>query len=159
MKTIELILIKPNLSNNICWVLEEPGDKEGFRELDRKTFIIPDGFEVAECNGRTLEFFTTSGNHIELGTNQVTRMPFLWDSDGKHYLTPVSDAEIGTLRDLRHAAGLSQREFADYFGIPLKTIQNWEIGRNSPADYLLRLMEYKLRREGIISGTSDETQP
>lgn len=55
-----------------------------------------------------------------------------------------------TIKELREASGMSRHEFADYFGIPYRTIQDWELGNRKCLDYLLNLMEYKLRNEGII---------
>ena len=40
--------------------------------------------------------------------------------------------------------------FSLYFGIPYRTIQNWEEGRRQCPSYLLKLMEYKLRKEALI---------
>lgn len=57
-----------------------------------------------------------------------------------------------TIKELRQLSGMSQQKFGDYFGIPVRTIQNWEAGINQCADYLVRLMEYKLKNEGIIKG-------
>lgn len=60
-----------------------------------------------------------------------------------------------TIKELREAAGMSRSKFAEYFGIPYRTVQSWELysqsveGRKCP-DYLLELMEYKLRKENII---------
>ena len=46
------------------------------------------------------------------------------------------------LQALREAAGLSQSELAEKSGISVKTIQNWEIDRNSPRmDALVRLAQ------------------
>lgn len=55
-----------------------------------------------------------------------------------------------TIKELRKASGMTQQKFADYFGIPKRTIQNWEAGINKCPEYLLDLMEYKLKHEGII---------
>ena len=57
-----------------------------------------------------------------------------------------------SIKELRQQAGMSQKAFGDYFGIPIRTIQNWEAGINQCADYLLKLMDYKLKNEGIIKG-------
>lgn len=54
------------------------------------------------------------------------------------------------INELRKAAGMTQTEFANYFGIPYRTVQKWDLGTRQCTDYLLRLMEYKLRNEGII---------
>jgi transcriptional regulator with XRE-family HTH domain len=46
------------------------------------------------------------------------------------------------LQRLRQAAGLSQSELARKSGIAVKTIQNWEIGRNLPrTDALVKLAQ------------------
>ena len=55
------------------------------------------------------------------------------------------------IKELRTASGMSQSQFAEYFGIPLDTLQNWEQGRRKCPDYLLDLIEYKLKKENIIS--------
>ena len=51
------------------------------------------------------------------------------------------------LRDMRESLSLNRREFAESFGIPLRTMEDWEAGRRKMPDYLLRLMGYKLRME------------
>lgn len=52
---------------------------------------------------------------------------------------------------LRTKTGMNRREFADYFGIPYRTMQDWELGNRKMPDYLLRLMEYKIEMEALIS--------
>lgn len=54
------------------------------------------------------------------------------------------------IKYLRLAAGMKQGEFAKYFGIPLRTLQNWESGVRRPPEYLISLIEYKLMKEGIL---------
>lgn len=56
-----------------------------------------------------------------------------------------------TVRDLRAAAKMTQQSFADYFGIPKRTIEEWESGRRIIRPYVLALMEYKLRHEGCLT--------
>ena len=46
-----------------------------------------------------------------------------------------------TLKELRIKTGLSQRQFADYFGISVRNIQEWEQERKSPPPYLVGLLE------------------
>lgn len=50
-------------------------------------------------------------------------------------------------KELRKQSGMTQQQFADYFGIPKRTIENWEAGVNKCPQYLLDLMEYKLNIE------------
>lgn len=52
-----------------------------------------------------------------------------------------------TVKELRKASGMTQQQFGDYFGIPKRTIQNWEAGVNKCPEYLLKLLEYKLEHK------------
>ena len=51
---------------------------------------------------------------------------------------------------LRESTGLTRREFCDYFGIPYRTLQDWELGNRKMPDYLLRLMIYKINVEKLM---------
>ena len=52
------------------------------------------------------------------------------------------------LISLRKKTGMNRREFAEYFGIPYRTMQDWELGNRQMPEYLLRLMMYKVKMEG-----------
>ena len=57
------------------------------------------------------------------------------------------------LVELRESTGMTRKEFCEYFEIPYRTFQDWELGNRKMPDYLLRLMEYKIRMEqGIKDG-------
>ena len=43
---------------------------------------------------------------------------------------------------------MTQQEFANYFEIPKRTIENWEGGQRKCPEYLKKLIEYKLIKEG-----------
>lgn len=51
---------------------------------------------------------------------------------------------------LRKASGMSIKAFAEYLNIPYRTIQNWLSGKREAPPYLVELIEYKLRNEGLI---------
>jgi DNA-binding transcriptional regulator YiaG len=55
-----------------------------------------------------------------------------------------------TFKELRKLSGMTQKQFYEYFGIPRRTLENWEAGANKCPEYLLHLMEYKLKKENII---------
>lgn len=55
-----------------------------------------------------------------------------------------------TVRELRVATGMTQKEFAEYFGVSLRSVESWEGGKRNCLDYVLELMEYKLRHENMI---------
>ena len=54
------------------------------------------------------------------------------------------------LKQIRGEAGMTQKQFADYFGIPYRTLQDWERGVRHMPDYLLRLFVNKMRMEKLI---------
>ena len=54
------------------------------------------------------------------------------------------------LKQMRKEAGMTQNQFADYFGIPYRTLQDWERGVRHMPDYLLRLIAYKMKMEKLI---------
>ena len=54
------------------------------------------------------------------------------------------------LIELRDESGMSRKEFCEYFEIPYRTLQDWELGNRKMPDYLLRLMAYKLKVEGLV---------
>lgn len=60
-----------------------------------------------------------------------------------------------TIKDLRTRSKMTQKQFAEFFGIPQRSIENWEGGQRKCPQYLLDLMEYKLKKENIIK---DEKQ-
>ena len=54
------------------------------------------------------------------------------------------------LKAMRKECGMTQKEFAEYFGIPVRTLQDWERGVRHMPSYLLRLLVYKLEMEKLI---------
>lgn len=59
------------------------------------------------------------------------------------------EMQVNRLKELRTDVGLKRKEFSDFFGIPLRTIEDWEAGRRKMPEYVLRLLEYKVRIEKI----------
>ncbi len=51
---------------------------------------------------------------------------------------------------LRKETGMKRTDFARYFDIPYRTLQDWELGNRKIPEYLLRLMEYKVRMEALL---------
>ena len=48
----------------------------------------------------------------------------------------------GRIKELRKKTGLSQSKFSAKFGIPVRTLQQWEQGISAPPEYLVRMMAY-----------------
>lgn len=45
------------------------------------------------------------------------------------------------IKAIRSATGLSQVAFAKEYGIPRRTIENWESGERKPPEYVITLLE------------------
>lgn len=61
-----------------------------------------------------------------------------------------------TVRKLVEKTGMTQKQFAEYFGIPFRTLQNWVLEQEKCRDYWIELMQYKLQKEGLIDADEDE---
>jgi DNA-binding transcriptional regulator YiaG len=51
---------------------------------------------------------------------------------------------------LRNKSSMTRTQFAEYFSIPYRTVQDWELANRKCPEYLINLMEYKLKHEGLI---------
>ena len=54
------------------------------------------------------------------------------------------------IKDLRKELNMTQSEFGNMFGIPMRTIQEWESGRRKPPDYVLHLIVENLTLRGLL---------
>ena len=48
---------------------------------------------------------------------------------------------------IRSQTGMNKKEFAEYLGIPYRTLQDWELGNTQAPVYVLRLIAYKVQME------------
>ena len=62
----------------------------------------------------------------------------------------MSQEQARKLKDARSKLGLSQSKAAAAWGIPLKTLQAWEVDRNTPRGFALTALMAKL--DAILSG-------
>lgn len=60
-----------------------------------------------------------------------------------------------TIKELRKAVNMTQKEFSEYFGISKRNIENWETEKSNCPEYLRSLIEYKLENEGMINMTEE----
>ncbi|MDO4961450.1 MAG: helix-turn-helix transcriptional regulator [Eubacteriales bacterium] len=59
----------------------------------------------------------------------------------------MNQAEM--VKALRESTGMNRKEFCEYFQIPYRTVSEWENdGRHAP-EYVIRLLEYYIRMEGL----------
>ena len=51
------------------------------------------------------------------------------------------------IKEIRKMTGLSQVKFSEKYNVPVRTLQNWEAGKNSPPLYVIELLEFKIMQE------------
>ena len=49
-----------------------------------------------------------------------------------------------TIREFRLMLGIKQKDFAEKYSIPLRTLQDWESGRRTPPEYLPPLLFFRV---------------
>lgn len=70
---------------------------------------------------------------------------------------PELEMQEKRLRELRAEAGMNRKKFAEYFGIPLRTVEDWEAGKRKMPEYLLRLIAYKVKLDTLKSTMTADT--
>jgi transcriptional regulator with XRE-family HTH domain len=53
------------------------------------------------------------------------------------------------IREMRIRLGDTQSEFAARYNIPFRTIQNWETGMRNPPEYIMNLLEQRIKEDLI----------
>jgi DNA-binding transcriptional regulator YiaG len=56
------------------------------------------------------------------------------------------------IQTLREAEGLSQSAAASAWGVPLKTLQKWEIAGSEPSEFVAKCILFYLRWRNRVSG-------
>lgn len=51
------------------------------------------------------------------------------------------------IKEIRQLTNMTQQKFCEKYGIPLVTLRKWEQGHRSPPDYLVELLEFKVRED------------
>ncbi len=54
------------------------------------------------------------------------------------------------IKELRESTGMTRKEFCEYFNIPYRTVTEWERDNRHAPEYVLRLLEYYIRMEGLM---------
>ena len=70
--------------------------------------------------------------------------------------------EVKSIKAMRAETGMSQSQFAKFFDIPVRSIQEWEQERKAPAPYVPKMMERILNNEFYANtkerGTAESKQ-
>lgn len=54
------------------------------------------------------------------------------------------------VKELRERMGMNRRQFCEYYGIPYRTVTDWEAGKRNMPDYVLRLLKYRAETEKLL---------
>ncbi len=54
------------------------------------------------------------------------------------------------IKKLRLETGMNRKQFAEHFQIPLRTVEDWELDRRTPAEYIPRLLQYQWKYEQLV---------
>ena len=57
--------------------------------------------------------------------------------------------------ELRESTGMNRKVFCEYFEIPYRTVTDWELGNRSCPNYVVRLLEYRIRMGGLAKDKGD----
>ena len=53
------------------------------------------------------------------------------------------------IKELRETTGMNRKEFCEYFGIPHRTVTEWERGTRKMPDYVFRLLAYRIKTDNF----------
>lgn len=53
------------------------------------------------------------------------------------------------IKELRASTRMTQKAFAEYFNIPVRTLQDWEGEKRTPPEYVTELIKYKIEKEEL----------
>ena len=59
------------------------------------------------------------------------------------------------IQNIRRQTGLSRTEFSHKYGIPLRTLEEWESGRRTPPEYIPRMLAYYVYFSETIDNPGD----
>ena len=93
-----------------------------------------------------IKFLTDNEYNYEVShSNGNTKVTINIGEEPEQFVTKYDN-----IKDLRAATKMTQQSFGDYFGISIRNIQDWEANAHSCKPYLINLMEFKLRKNGVI---------
>lgn len=63
-----------------------------------------------------------------------------------------------TIKELRESVNMTRREFSEYIGIPVRTLEDWEAARRTPSEYIPKLIAYQLKYEELMKEKEKENE-
>ncbi len=71
-----------------------------------------------------------------------------------HWVYYTDGVMIMNIREMRTRLGDTQSEFAARYNIPFRTVQNWEAGVRKPPEYVINLLEGRVRADLVNRKTT-----
>lgn len=62
----------------------------------------------------------------------------------------IQEEQGERVRELRQRTGLTQERFCEVYGIPKRTLENWEQGSRKPPEYVVALLERAVEQDKRI---------
>lgn len=81
--------------------------------------------------------------HIPTGYLQEEAEPYMY----KFYGFQKEDPFSVPISELRSLAGISRPEFSRRYGVPIRTLEDWEAGRRTPPEYVVSLLERVIKED------------
>lgn len=57
------------------------------------------------------------------------------------------ESNTNRIKALRQQKGMTQKAFAEFLGIPLRTIEQWEGNKRTPPEYLVNLIQFRVEHD------------
>lgn len=71
-----------------------------------------------------------------------------------HWVYYTVEVRTLDIREMRAQLGITQSDFAARYKIPFRTVQNWETGQRKPPEYILSLLEDRVRGDLVNRKTA-----
>lgn len=62
------------------------------------------------------------------------------------------------IKEIRESTGMNKKEFAEYFGIPYRTLQDWELGNRKAPDYVYSMIGKIIELTGMDKNNDAEVK-
>ena len=60
----------------------------------------------------------------------------------------IQSNDENSIKRMRSYLEMTQEQFSDAYGIPVRTLQQWEAGRRKPPEYVVNLLERAVKEDG-----------
>ena len=94
-------------------------------------------------------FYDKMKSHMSLEAYAAYERP-REDKDGPDNISALWSTVHTDVYSLRTDTKLSQVKFAARYGIPTRTLEDWEAGKSNPTPYLIKLIAYTVYMDYIL---------